>query len=235
MTYKIHTLSFGFSLPADHISAFRGAIIKAMGDDAHPLMHNHEENGLRFAYPLVQYKLVDGRPTILAIGDVGEYLCRHFAEVEQLTLTIRGKEYVCGCPEMACTDYEPYFEEAPKYYAITRYLPLTDENFAEYYSLMALTDKICLLEKICVGNILSFLKGLDYHADDQIAVAITQIDRQYTIFYKGVNFTAFDMHFVTNALLPDGIGLGKSSSMGMGIVAQKTLPEQFKHYGNEES
>jgi hypothetical protein len=212
------------------VPAFRGAIIRAMGDKAHPLMHNHDGEGLRFAYPLVQYKVLDGHPAIVAFGDVGEYLARHFEQHKELTLELRGRERIFKLSESSCCDYSPIYNDNPKYYSMARYLPLTETNVLEYKSLMALTDKICFLEKIITGNILSFFKGIGYTATEQIEAVITSIDKQEMIVYKGVHFMAFDLHFVSNLVLPDYIGLGKSSSVGMGVVCQEPLPEQFKHY-----
>ena len=68
----IHRFVFG-PLPAKtSVTTFRGAFVKAMGDRASLLMHNHSSEGLRYAYPLVQYKYVDGSPTIVAFDKMGD-------------------------------------------------------------------------------------------------------------------------------------------------------------------
>ena len=74
---------------------FRGSLIKAMGSNAHPLMHNHTEEGLRFGYPLVQYKSVEGRACVVAIDEVGEYILRYFKTNETIPLLMRKNEYKC--------------------------------------------------------------------------------------------------------------------------------------------
>ena len=228
--FRIYHFIFEGRLSEKSVPAFRGAVIKAMGEHAHPLMHNHDGEGLRFAYPLVQYKLTDGHPSIVAFGEVGRHLAYHFEQIKETDIRIQGKKRLLKLSDASCCDYEPTFDDAPKYYSLTRYLPLTDTNVEEYASLMALTDKICFLEKILTGNILSFFKGIGYAATEQIVTVVTSIESQDVIVYKGVHFKAFDLHFVSNLVLPDNIGLGKSSSVGMGIVCQKPLPEQFKQF-----
>ncbi len=227
MTLSIHRLSFDIKLKDNLNSSFRGAVIKAMGAEAHPLMHNHIEDGLRFAYPLVQYKIIDEHPTIISIGDIGDEIRHTISQQDPFLLTIQGKKRRCNVLENDVQEYIPMIGDNPIYYSITSYIPLTGDNVCEYDSLMALTDKICMLEKILTGNILSFFKGIGYCADRQILCVITSIDKQYQVDYKKVRFRAFDMHFVSNVELPNYIGLGKSTSVGMGIIQSHPLPEPF--------
>ena len=144
------------------------------------------------------------------------------------------KLYECKLEHIQIDLYTLATSDQPIYYSINQYIPLTGDNVQEYDSLMALTDKICLLEKIMTGNILSFFKGIDYHVDEQIVCVITSIEQQHTIKYKGVHFRAFDMHFVSNVLLPDYIGLGKSTSIGMGTIKRLPLPKEFLQFSTNE-
>ena len=81
-----------------------------------------------------------------------------------------------------------------------------------------MVERIGLLEKILVGNLMSLFKGIGIHIDTDIKVSITDIKSQHTIRYKDVRLSAFDMEFKTNVQLPDYIGIGKSVSQGFGIV-----------------
>jgi len=226
----IHKITFDTPLKDGQIPMFRGSLIKAMGSNAHPLMHNHTEEGLRFGYPLVQYKSVEGRACVVAIDEVGEYILRYFKTNETIPLLMRKNEYKCRVDRAQSESYSPLASEQPYYYSIRNYIPLTGENVAEFDGLMALTDKICFLENILTGNILSFLKGINFFTDERIVSVITAIDRESIIRYKGVRFRTFNLCFVSNFLLPSYIGLGKSTSIGMGTIHQLELPEQYKTF-----
>ena len=232
--HTIHRLYFNIPLRNNQVPAFRGSLIKAMGNEAHPLMHNHTDEGLRFGYPTVQYNVLEGKASLVAFDEVGEHIQNYFENKNSVPLVMHKKLYECKLEHIQIDLYTLATSDQPIYYSINQYIPLTGDNVQEYDSLMALTDKICLLEKIMTGNILSFFKGIDYHVDEQIVCVITSIEQQHTIKYKGVHFRAFDMHFVSNVLLPDYIGLGKSTSIGMGTIKRLPLPKEFLQFSTNE-
>lgn len=96
--------------------------------------------------------------------------------------------------------------------------------------MLALTDKVNFLEQVITGNILSFLKGIGYHAAEKIECAITQLKEPVEQSYKHVKFDTFDLMFVSNMELPDGIALGKSGSVGFGTLFRRELPDRFKNF-----
>ncbi len=204
---------------------FRGAFIKAMGNSASVLFHNHLGDGLRYAYPLVQYKVIGDNPTIVAIGEVGESLINLPRQCE-LAIGKQLRDYQLD--NIGIEPYEPGVSCEPKMYAITRYIPLNTGNISEFDSLPALIDRICFLENIVNANILAFFKGIKYHCDIEIHSAISSIDRRYDLYYKGVRFYGFDLKLITNVDLPSNIGLGKSSSVGFGVVRRISIPDAYR-------
>ena len=96
--------------------------------------------------------------------------------------------------------------------------------------MLALTNKVNFLEQVITGNILSFLKGIGYHAAEKIECAITQLKEPVEQSYKHVKFDTFDLMFVSNMVLPDGIALGKSGSVGFGTLSRRELPDRFKNF-----
>jgi hypothetical protein len=65
---------------------------------------------------------------------------------------------------------------------------------------------------------LSFFKGLNIRLESsQRLMAKTDFQEKSTKF-KDKDMLAFEGKFVTNALLPDGIGLGKGVSRGFGSI-----------------
>lgn len=225
ISMDITIVSYNGKLKYGEEQMFRGAFLKELGDKASILFHNHTENGLRYSYPLVQYKIADGKPTVVGIGSGGSALMNLPRECE---LMIGKQTRNFKIDNINIEPYKPEIADAPKMYGIKRYIPLNTANMEEFDSLPALSDRICFLENIINANILAFFKGIDYHCDAEIQTAISSIDRQYDLYYKGVKFYGFDMKFITNVLLPDDIGLGKSSSVGFGTLKRLPIPNRFK-------
>ena len=64
----ITIINFDLPLKQTEVQKFRGGLLALLGASAHPLMHNHTSDGLRFSYPLIQYKPIDGYAAIIGIG-----------------------------------------------------------------------------------------------------------------------------------------------------------------------
>lgn len=220
----ITTMTYDGSLKAEEEQMFRGAFLKEMGNTASALLHNHVDGGLRYGYPLVQYKVIGGRPVIVGIGEG----CSALNDVPRVcTLMIGRQPRAFRLKDIHIEPYEPAVDDAPKMYALTRYIPLNTDNMERFERMAALTDRVCFLESLINANILAFFKGVGYHCEEDIQTAITNVDKKYFVYYKGIKFLAFDLHLITNALLPDHIGLGKSSSVGFGTIARKPIPEKW--------
>lgn len=221
----ITTIKFEGKLRQGEEQLFRGALLHLIGDNTSLLLHNHVGNGLRYSYPLVQYKVLDGCAAVVGIADGADDVMR-LPKHCQLLIGEQPREY--QLTNINIQPYTPVVGNEPKMYAVTRYIPLNTSNMEEFDSLPALTDRVCLLENIINANILAFFKGIGYHCDDEIHTAISSIERKYDLYYKRVKFYAFDLKVITNATLPDGIGLGKSPSVGFGVVRRIAVPKIFK-------
>ena len=217
---KVKTLNIFFDTPLkkSEIPLFRGAVISSL-DDQHILFHNHEEEGLRYGYPLIQYKRIHQKAAIICVGEgteaIGEFFASRQTEMalgdRDISLVI---ESVTPCQtEVRCWDDE--FQ-----YSLRGWLPFNQENYAKYSALETIVEKVQLLEHILTGNILSFLKGIDYHIEDNLTVSITKLSDEHLTRYKNVKMMCFDVMFKSNLSLPDFIGLGKHPSVGYGTVTR---------------
>ena len=213
------TIAYFKAIGRISIVAFRGALLKLMGDEVDTAFHHHEADGLVYGYPKVQYKMIDGRPAVLSVDVSLQPLVSLFDEGGH-TLCVGRKDVFVELDEVVIKNYAVAIDDAPKHYRVVRYLPLNEKNVVEYGKLIALTDKICFLEDILTANILSFFKGIGYHAEEQVELALTAMRPSKPAYYKKVGFRCFDLEFVTNVVLPQHIGLGKSSSVGFGVVGQ---------------
>lgn len=222
---EITSVTFDGRLTHDEVPLFRGAIVKALGGAAaSPLFHNHlGGDGLRFAYPMVQYKIVDGRPTVVGLG-----MRRELAGLRgRMALDVGRETRLFEVAAVETVPYVPAVEDGPTMYALSRYLPLNADNAARFEAMPALTDRVCLLERTITANILSFFKGVGFRCADAVDVAISSIEAESRLRYKGVFFRGFDLTFIANVRLPDAIGLGKSPSVGFGVLSRRSLLERF--------
>ena len=198
------------------LPSFRGAVIQAM-ESANVLFHNHEEDGFRYGYPLIQYKRIGSKAAIICIGDgtaaIGEFFsnCDFDINIGERPLHLEVSQVKAEqVPVQVGEDLSPY--------TLRKWLPLNQENYQEYKRLEGLSEQCAFLERILTGNILSFASGLDIHFDREVKVRITALENIRTYSYKGVKMQGFDVQFKSNVSLPDYIGLGKSVSVGFGMV-----------------
>lgn len=221
--YKIPTfiIQFDNEIESKAIPYFRGAVIASL-EKKDILFHNHDEDKLRYAYPLVQYKRIHQKAAVMGIG-------KGIEVISQL-LTANDSNYQIGNEKVemrieAANAYDNEIvlaENADFHYRLHNWLPLNSKNYAQYQKTESMVEHIQILERVLVGNILSFLKGIGIHLEEQIDLHITDITGQRAITYKKVKLMAFDIEFKTNIQLPQYIGIGKNASIGCGVLTKVT-------------
>lgn len=221
--HEISTYFFDGHLSKQMLPVFRGAVIKGLGEDVPVAFHNHLQEGLAYSYPKVQYKIIDNHPAIVLI-DISDKSLKDLHVEGSMNLSLNGRKQRFKLVDVVRQSYSPDISDTPKYYELNSYLPFNETNREVYNSLVALTDRICKLEDIITANILSMFKGLGTQIEQQIEVAITDMRYPFTAKYKDVAFDAFNLRFVSNILLPDYIGLGKSPSVGFGTLKRVIGP-----------
>lgn len=203
----------------EEIPLFRGAIANTFGNNISELFHNHQNEKLRYSYPLIQYKCINGYAAILGINEGAD-------AIEQL---VACNSFTCQLGhrrvkmEISSIKSEQVFIslcDTTQHYKIQKWLPLNSENYQEYQKIEGLAERINMLNKILIGNILSFAKGINVHIHSLLTCKLTQLKDTGTISYKGVELMSFDAEFQTNINLPDFIGLGKSSSINKGTITR---------------
>ena len=103
-------------------------------------------------------------------------------------------------------------------YTLRKWLPFNSNNYNEFLQLEGLAARAEFLQRILVGNILSMCKGLGIRLERDITCEILKMEEPRLELYKGVKMMSFDVEFKTNVSLPDFCGLGKGTSLGMGMV-----------------
>lgn len=205
---------------SEEITQFRGAIIHAVQGENALLFHNHQDDSFRYAYPLIQYKRIQRKAAIVCVKEGTEEIGKFFANAN---FDIKLGQKSVRLEIESIRPQQPIIQvwDSDFSYYLRHWLPLNQENYQKYVQTESLSDKIHLLEKILIGNMLSFCKGMDIVIEKEIKCCITQLDEPEVTRFKGVPIMSFGGTFKTNLSLPDYIGLGKGASIGHGVVVRK--------------
>lgn len=216
---NILTIQFANEISQKEIPLFRGAVIHSLENES-ILYHNHEGDKFRYSYPLIQYKRIKGKAAIVCIGKGTESIQELFTSGEYL--------YQIGkrTTEMQIESinvHQEFIGYADKmiHYKLHNWLPLNSRNYQQFIHADSLVDKVTILERVLTGNVLSFLKGMDIHQEEQLTINITDIGNQHLTTYKKVKLMTFDIEFNANITLPQHIGIGKNASLGYGVLSNR--------------
>jgi hypothetical protein len=180
-----------------------------------PLLHNHYQNGkTRYAYPLVQYKVIDKTPLLVGFQEGADLLVSLFLKIKEME--IEGRQFPVRAKNIQQKQYNLMVNQQLYNYRFkTLWMALNQDNHRKYQPLDE-TAKAQFLNRQLQNNILSFYKGLSFRISERI-MAIARVDEKQTRF-KNQTMLAFDGEFTTNAFLPEMAGIGKAVSRGFGTV-----------------
>lgn len=222
MATRIARLTFPeLRLPTRDAHKLRGYFGAAFREHS-PLLHNHLEDGsLRYGYPLVQYKVVGGIPTIVGLGEGAELLIELFADIRELT--INGQRLRADDKELRVDGVDAAFhaEHLLRYRFATLYLPFSQEVYARYRALGTAAERRARLEKSLQGHLLMVFKGLGIWLEDDQRILVSAEVEATTTRFKNQRMLAFRGGFAANVALPDLIGVGRSTSRGFGTIRRE--------------
>ena len=181
------------------------------------LLHNHLQDGsFRQSYPLVQYKVLRGTPTLVGLGAGSTLLETLFSRIKHLD--IDGIKYPISRKDIATHTQPIGITQRPLRYRFqTLWMALNEKNYAAFCSENKQAQHH-RLAKILTGNILMFFREMEVFATQEIVV-LPQVYSKSTRF-KDIRMIAFEGGFTANVLLPNCIGLGKSAARGFGSIQQ---------------
>lgn len=180
-----------------------------------PLLHNHFADGANiYRYPLVQYKVINGTPTLVGLAEGAELLMQLFLEIKELNIDgyiipVKHKQIQS---EFVAINTDVHLHN---YKFVNLWMALNQKNYAKYRT-ASQEERYLLLHSIITGNILSFYKGIGYNSELPVLVQLTSYEKSTK--FKGKQMLAFSGRFTVNAQLPNYIGLGKSVSRGFGTI-----------------
>ena len=217
---QLHTTTIQFpeislkTRDAHKLRGFFGQLFKAHSD----ILHNHFSDGTsKYQYPLVQYKVINKTPYLVGIKEGGELLTDLFLKIKQIT--IESKTYKVNSKNILnrITEIDT-FTGLNEYKFETLWMGLNQKNHQLYLNLKSQQEKNAFLNKQIQNSILSFYKGIGFFTKERIMATTKFIEK--TTKFKNKDMIVFNGSFVTNAVLPDFVGIGKSSSRGFGTVSK---------------
>lgn len=217
---RILTVLFNAEISQKEIPLFRGAVLKALGDRANLLYHNHtDEKTFRYSYPLIQYKRIRGKAAMVCVNEGADVIGQFLTNIPS-NMMLGDREVDIAIEKVIPARILVQTWEEMFCYHISRWLPLNSQNYQRYKVIEGVVEKVSFLENILKGNLLSMLKGLDIHLEKELILKITEIGTPYLMHNKGVKMMAFNADFKCNLSIPNNVGIGKNASIGYGIVHQ---------------
>lgn len=216
VSFQILRVGFSGEIQAYEVPAFRGAIAGKVGD-GHVLFHQHEADGLRYKYPLIQYKRFGKSPAIVCLSE-GVDEIHHYFQQPDWRISLSGRTLDMQVKRLELRTHTLALTPETHAYHLEDWLPFNAENYREYQQLGTLAARVAFLEKKLAGNILSFAKNLGWYVPGQIVAEIVDLGNFQPVIYKGVRLMRVSVWFRSNVLLPESIGLGGKVSVGFGVV-----------------
>lgn len=220
-TLRTLIVQFDTVISPFEVPLFRGAILSVVKNcETNLLFHNHKKEGnLRYSYPLIQYKRLNGKAAMVCVGEGTENMNEYFPSSDfDLKIGKRSVSFSVDAiiPRQTVVQVNDEIFE----YVLADWIPFDSENYYKYKSMDAMIARLGLMENILVGNMLSFAKGIGVFLDKPVKCQIIKIQDPKPCMYKGVRMMSFDLFFKSNVSLPEFIGLGKGVSLGFGTIAK---------------
>ena len=207
----------GIQVRNSDIPKFRGFLSSKYPN--YDIIHNHLKDGsLRYSYPLIQFKTINHKPTILGINEGVELLKKVFMEIEGIKIgehykVINEKSILLKEEKFGVTD------DFIDYKFLSPWMALNQENYNKY-NCMNRYDQMAFLKHILRENLKTISKGFGYtipHIDE------VRVDGKFTgktVNFKNIEMMCFTGSFITNFHIPEYLGIGKQVARGFGMVGK---------------
>ena len=160
------TIRFDTEVSQKEIPLFRGAVLRALGDRANLLYHNHTgEDTFRYSYPLIQYKRIGGKAAIVCVEEGADFI-QDFVVTGETAFRLGDRIAIMRIESADSKDIEIYCSNNSFKYRLRNWLPLNSKNYQTFQQETSLLIRLQILEKILVSNILSMLKGVDIFLEE---------------------------------------------------------------------
>jgi hypothetical protein len=224
---RILEVSFDTEIQPYQLPQFRGAIARKAGLE-HDLFHNHnnDNGGFHNRYPLIQYKLDTHkgqmRPMLLCLED-GIEEAHHFFSQPDWSVNLNGDRHTLRVARLHVNKYLLNTWQRQFGYRLHKWQALNPDAYKEYRQIESLAGRLIYLERKLQAHINSFASSVDWKFIDPLSLSITDMVKTEWLEFKKIKVLTFTLDFKCNVSLPDFIGLGKGSSMGLGVVRRQKV------------
>jgi len=205
-------------LNSSQIHKLRGYVGNLFKD--HDLIHNHNvtTGRLIYRYPLIQFKLINKTPAIIAVTDKATQVFTDiFMQMDKININGAIIPVYEKNMEVENADFG-YSDETFMYEFVSPWIALNQKNYQIYSKATHVEEKQNLLKRSMIGNVLSMSKGLDYRLETEQRLKPDLQLKEKTVKLKGKTMIGFTGFFKINFIIPDYLGIGKSVSRGFGVV-----------------
>jgi len=216
MDLEVFTLTLSSDQPIEGTAAqLRGFFATKFTE--YTLLHQHDAGGLVYRYPLVQYKVIEGTPTVIGINEGSDVLKEIYHAAQSIRLGNREFRILQTGIDLRRVPFG-LSDRIYSYDFVTPWLALNQENYLRYYGMKDGDERRDLLRRTLIGNLISMSKSLGYEIPGRIKCDVEVVPQKRRL--KDVNLMAFAGRFHVNFQIPDLLGIGKSVSRGFGAVRQ---------------
>ena len=207
----------GIQVRNSDIPKFRGFLSSKYPN--YNIIHNHLKDGsFRYSYPLIQFKTINHKPTILGINEGIELLKKVFMEIEGIKIgerykIINEKSILLKEEEFGVTD--DYID----YKFLSPWMALNQMNYNKY-NRMNRFDQMAFLKHILRENLKTISKGFGYTIPNIDEVRVDGRFIGKTVNFKNIEMKCFVGSFITNFHIPEYLGIGKQVARGLGMVGR---------------
>lgn len=192
----------------------RGSLATCFSEDA--LFHQHDDEGRPlYRYPLVQYRWRTGRGVVAGWGEAAQRL----PQLPWLTLELRLGDEPIHIDEIRLATYDAEFGISPRllHYRLDSPVLLFNQKNYQHYKELDASGRRDESDRLLIAQLLTAMRGLDVDFDSQLYAAFSEA-HSVICHYKRQQLIGVSGQFISNAVLPTGLGIGHGVSHGFGWV-----------------
>ncbi len=229
---KFLYIQFNLPLQPWQIPQFRGALSEwiithkseILSVEEQDYFHNHnnqqssnDKAKFHYRYPLIQYRSIRGKAAICVLNEAIPTLQKVLIDL-QPPFRIQGETHALKWEDMQMREHTLKMTDRPQTYRLRNWVALNKERMEDWEQIRGLRPRVTVLEKALAGQLIAFAIGMDWQIPKRFDPQLLDLKNWKQVRYHKIHLNAFDVVFDVPLLLPGGIGIGKATSHGFGVL-----------------